>query len=83
MKVMVLIKATPESEAGLLPDAKAIADIATFTQELIDAGVMLGGDGLRPSSQGKRLYISGGKQTIVDGPFTETKNWLVDIGSGR
>jgi hypothetical protein len=74
MKVMVLIKATPESEAGILPDAKAIASIATtFTQELIDAGVMLGGEGLQPSSKGKRLHLSGGKQTLIDGPFTETK----------
>ncbi|HEX3854719.1 MAG TPA: YciI family protein [Polyangiaceae bacterium] len=70
---MVLIKATPESEAGILPNAKTIASIATFTQELIDAGVMLGREGLQPSSKGKRLHLSGGKQTLVDGPFTETK----------
>jgi hypothetical protein len=86
MKVIVLIKATHDSEAGILPDAKTLADIATFTQELIDAGVMLGGEGLRPSSEGKRLYISGGKQTLIDGPFTETKElvggyWLWQVKS--
>jgi hypothetical protein len=86
MKVMVLIKATHESEAGILPDAKTIADTATFTQELIDAGVMLAGEGLQPSSKGKRLYLSGGKQTIIDGPFTETKElvggyWLWQVKS--
>jgi hypothetical protein len=86
MKVMVLIQATLESEAGKLPDTKTIADVATFTQELIDAGVMLGGEGLQPSSKGKRLYLSGGKRTVVDGPFTEAKElvggyWLWRVKS--
>jgi hypothetical protein len=86
MKVMVLVKATNESEAGVLPDEKTIAGIAKFTQELIEAGVMLGGEGLQPSSKSKRLYISGGKKTVIDGPFTETKElvggyWLWQVKS--
>jgi len=86
MRVLVLIHATPESEAGALPDTKTIANVATFTQELIDAGVMLAGEGLQPSRKGKRLYLAGGKRTIVDGPFTEAKElvggyWLWRVKS--
>lgn len=86
MRVMVLIHATPASEAGALPDTKTIAGVATFTQELIDAGVMLGGEGLQPSRKGKRLYLSNGKRTMVDGPFTEAKElvggyWLWRVAS--
>lgn len=86
MKVMVFIHATPASEAGALPDAETIADIATFTRELLDAGVMLGGEGLHPSRKGKRLYLSNGKRTVVDGPFTEAKElvggyWLWRVKS--
>jgi hypothetical protein len=73
MKVMVIIKATKEGEAGVLPDEKTIASMCAFTEELVNAGVMLGGEGLQPSSKGKRLHISDGKTTLVDGPFAETK----------
>ena len=81
MRVMVLIKATPNSEQGLLPgDPKAPKDydklfeeMGKFNEELVKAGVLLAGDGLQPSSKGRRVEISGGKRIVVDGPFAETK----------
>jgi hypothetical protein len=73
MKVMVIVKATKESEAGVMPDEKTITEMGKFQEELVKAGVMLGGEGLHPSSKGKRLHISGGKKTVIDGPFVETK----------
>jgi len=73
MKVMVIVKATKESEAGVMPDEKTITEMGKFKEELVKAGVMLGGEGLHPSSKGKRLHISGGKKTVIDGPFVETK----------
>jgi hypothetical protein len=84
MRVMVMIKATKNSEAGILPgDPRAPAGYATlfedmgkFNEELVKAGVMLAGDGLRPSSNGKRVRIAGGKRTVFDGPFAETKELL-------
>ncbi len=94
MRVMVMVKATRNSEAGILPgDPRAPAGYATlfedmgkFNEELVKAGVMLSGDGLRPSSKGKRVRFSGGKKTVFDGPFAETKElvagfWIWQVGS--
>ena len=96
MRVMVLVKATKNSEAGILPgDPKAPAGLDTlfekmgkFNEELVKAGVMLAADGLRPSSKGKRVRFtgSGGKRTVIDGPFTETKElvagyWIWQVKS--
>ena len=74
MRVMVMVKATKNSEAGKLPSEKLFADMGKFNEELVKAGIMLDGDGLKPSSTGKRVRFSPGKQrTVIDGPFTETK----------
>jgi len=86
MRVMVIVKATRNSEAGALPTEKLLADMGKFNEELVKAGVMLAGEGLRPSSQGKRVVFSGGKKTVVDGPFAETKElvagfWLWQVKS--
>lgn len=76
MRVMVLIKASKESEAGVMPDEKLLTDMGKFNEELIKAGVMLAGDGLHPSSRGVRVKFSGSTRTVVDGPFAETKELL-------
>ena len=76
MKVMVIVKATKSSEAGVMPSEKLLADMGKFNEELVKAGVMLAGEGLHPSSKGKRVVLSGGKRTVVDGPFAETKELL-------
>src|SRR6201996_8812154 len=86
MKVMVFVKATQDSEAGILPTAKLLADMGKYNEELIKAGVMLAGDGLRPSAQGKRVLFSGSKRTVTDGPFAETRElvagyWLWQVRS--
>jgi hypothetical protein len=86
MRVIVIVKATRNSEAGALPTEKLLADMGKFNEELVKAGVMLAGEGLRPSSQGKRVVFSGGKKTVVDGPFAETKElvagfWLWQVKS--
>ena len=86
MRVMVIVKANKDSEAGILPDAKLLGDMGKFNEELVKAGVMLAGEGLRPSSQGKRVRFSGDKRTVVDGPFAETKEliagfWLWQVRS--
>ena len=83
---MVIVKATKNSEAGTMPSAKAFADMGIFNEQLVKAGIMLAGDGLKPSSQGKRLRFSSGKKTIIDGPFTETKElvagfWIWQVKS--
>jgi hypothetical protein len=83
---MVIVKATNNSEAGALPSAKLLADMGKFNEELIKAGVMLAGDGLRPSSKGKRVRFAGGKRTVQDGPFAETKElvagyWIWQVKS--
>jgi hypothetical protein len=70
---MVMLKATSNSEAGLVPGEELQAAMGQFNQELIRAGILLGGDGLQPSSQGKRVRFSGGKRLVIDGPFAQTK----------
>jgi hypothetical protein len=86
MRFMVLVKATKESEAGVLPDEKLLADMGKFNEELVKAGVMLAGEGLQPSSKGARVRFSGTKRTVIDGPFAETKEliagyWLWQVKS--
>jgi hypothetical protein len=86
MKVMVLVKASPSSEAGVMPTAELLAAMGRFNEELIKAGVLLAADGLKPSSRGKRVRFAGATRTITDGPFTETKElvagfWLWQVKS--
>ena len=86
MKVMVLVKATKDSEAGVMPTQTLLAEMGKFNEELIKAGIMLAGDGLRPSAQGKRVQFSGRNRTVTDGPFAETKElvagfWLWQVRS--
>ena len=86
MRFMVMVKANKDSEAGVLPDAKLLADMGKFNEELIKAGVMLAGEGLQPSSKGARVRFSGAKRTVIDGPFAETKElvagfWLWQVKS--
>src|SRR5262245_556293 len=76
MRVMVLVKASKESEAGQMPTEQLLRDMGNFNEELVKAGVMLAGDGLHPSSKGKRVRFSGSQQSVIDGPFTETKELL-------
>jgi hypothetical protein len=76
MRVMVIVKATKSSEAGALPDEKLLAAMQEYNEELVKAGVMLAGEGLHPSSRGKRVKFSGGKRTVTDGPFAETKELI-------
>ncbi len=73
MRFMILFKATPESEAGKLPSEEARAAMDQFSLKMIEAGMVLGGGGLQPSSKGSRISFSGGKKVVTDGPFTETK----------
>ena len=86
MRVMVLVKASPDSEAGVMPTEEEIAAMSRFNEELVKAGVMLAGEGLHPSSRGKRVVFSGDSRTVVDGPFSETKElvagyWLWQVSS--
>ncbi|HZO44779.1 MAG TPA: YciI family protein [Xanthobacteraceae bacterium] len=86
MRVMVIVKATKNSEAGVMPSEKLIADMTRFNEELVKAGVMLAGDGLQPSSKGKRVRFSNGKKSVIDGPFSETKElvagyWIWQVNS--
>ena len=76
MRVMVMVKATKNSEAGAPANPQLLADMGKFNEELIKAGIMLAGDGLKPSSTGKRVRFGGGAKTVVDGPFTETKELI-------
>jgi hypothetical protein len=83
---MVIIKATENSEAGKLPGEKLLTEMGRFNEELVKAGVMLGGDGLKPSSAGMRVKLAGGKRSVTDGPFAETKEliagyWIWQVGS--
>ena len=72
MRVMVMVKATKESEAGVMPDEKLLTEMGDFNDQLVKAGVMLAGEGLHPTSRGKRVRFSGTKRTVIDGPFAET-----------
>jgi hypothetical protein len=86
MKVIVLVKATKDSEAGIMPTQTLLAEMGKFNEELVKAGVMLAAEGLRPSTQGKRVQFSGRNRTVIDGPFTETKElvagfWLWQVRS--
>src|ERR1700745_3606405 len=86
MRVMVIVKAGKDYEAGAMPSQKLLAEMGKFNQELINAGVLLAADGLHPSSKGKRVRFSGPQRTIIDGPFTETKEliagfWLWQVRS--
>ena len=76
MKVMVIVKATKNSEAGVMPTEKGLAEMGAFNEELVKAGIMLAGEGLHPSAKGKRIQFAGGKRTVVDGPFAETKELI-------
>ena len=76
MRVMVMVKATEESEAGIMPSQQLLTDMMKFNEELVNAGVMLAGEGLHPSSKAKRIHFSGGKRTVTDGPFAETKELI-------
>jgi len=76
MRFMVLVKATKDSEANVMPDPKLLADMGKFNEELVKAGVMLAGEGLHPSSKGARVKFSGTKRTVTDGPFPETKELI-------
>ncbi len=76
MRVMVLIKATQDTEAGVMPDEKLFADMGRFNEELVKAGVMLDGEGLHPSSKGARVMFEGEKRTVVNGPFPEPKQLI-------
>ena len=86
MRFMVMVKASRDSEAGVMPSEKLLTDMGKFNEELGKAGVMLAGEGLHPSSKGKRVRFAGGKKTVVDGPFTETKElvagyWIWQVKS--
>ena len=86
MKVMVMVKATASSEAGVMPGASLLAAMGRFNEELVKAGVMLAGEGLQPSVRGKRVRFTGSSRTIIDGPFAETKElvagfWLLKAAS--
>src|SRR5215471_6790795 len=76
MRFMVLVKANKDSEAGVLPDEKILTDMGKFNEELVKAGVMLAAEGLHPSSKGARIRFSGSNRTVIDGPFTETKEQI-------
>jgi hypothetical protein len=86
MRVLVLVKANEDSEAGVLPDEKILSEMTKFNEELVKAGVMLAGEGLHPSSKGARVRFEDGKRTVIDGPFTESKElvagfWLWQVRS--
>jgi hypothetical protein len=86
MRVMVFVKATKESEAGIMPSKQLLTDMMKFNEELVNAGVMLAGEGLHPSSKAKRVRFSGRNRTVTDGPFAETKElvagfWIWKVNS--
>lgn len=86
MRFMVIVKATKDSEAGVLPSEKLLAEMGKFNEELVKAGVLLAGEGLQPSSKGARVRFAGKKRTVMDGPFAETKEliagfWLWQVKS--
>jgi hypothetical protein len=86
MKVMVIVKATPDSEAGVMPSEQLLTEMGQYNEELVQAGILLAGEGLHPSSKGVRVRFSGTKRTVIDGPFAETKElvagfWLWQVQS--
>lgn len=86
MRVMVIVKATAESEGGQMPSEKLLSDMLAYNDQLVKAGIMLAGDGLHPSGKGKRVHFKGDKRTVIDGPFAETKEliagyWLWQVRS--
>ena len=86
MRFMIIVKADKNSEAGVLPDQKILSEMGKFNEQLVKAGVMLAGEGLHPSSKGARMRFSGTKRTVIDGPFTESKEliagfWLWQVKS--
>jgi len=76
MRFMVIVKANPESEAGVLPDRDILEKMGKYNEQLVKAGVMLAGEGLQPTSKGKRVRFDGDKRTVIDGPFAETKEFI-------
>jgi hypothetical protein len=86
MRVMVIVPANAESEAGVMPSREILTEMTKFNEQLVKAGVMLAGEGLTPTSKGKRIKFSGGQRTVIDGPFTESKEliagfWLWQVRS--
>jgi hypothetical protein len=86
MRFMVMVKANQDSEAGVLPSEELLTEMGRYNEELVKAGVMLAGEGLQPSSKGARVRFSGEQRTVIDGPFTETKEliagfWLIQVAS--
>ena len=86
MRFMLIVKATPDSEAGKMPKTELLEAMGKFNEELVNAGVLLAGEGLHPSSRGARVHFSGSKRTVIDGPFQETKEliagfWLIQVKS--
>ncbi len=86
MRVMVIIKANKDSEAGIMPSEQLLRDMGNYNEELVKAGIMLAGDGLHPSAKGKRVRFEGSKRSVIDGPFSETKEliagfWLWQVRS--
>jgi hypothetical protein len=86
MRVMVIVKASKNSEAGILPSEKLLGEMGKYNEELVKAGVMVAGDGLQPSAKGKRIVFGGGGRRVVDGPFAETKElvagyWIWQVSS--
>ena len=86
MRFIVIVKATPDSEAGVMPSEKLLSDMTKYNEELVKNGVMLAGEGLQPSSKGARVRFSGDKRTVIDGPFSETKEliagfWIFQVKS--
>jgi hypothetical protein len=86
MRFMIIVKATKDSEAGVMPSEQLLTEMGKFNEELLKAGVMLAGEGLHPTSRGARVRFSGGKRTVIDGPFAETKElvagfWLWQVKS--
>jgi len=86
MRVLVIVKATKSSEAGILPSQQSLADMGNYNEELVKAGIMLAGEGLQPSSKGARVHFSGRDRSVIDGPFAETKElvagfWIWQVRS--
>lgn len=86
MRFMLIVKANADSEAGVMPSQQLLTEMGRYNEELVKAGVMLAGEGLHPSSRGARVYFSGNKRKVVDGPFSETKEliagfWLIQVKS--